>query len=148
MVTINEILSEKLLALSWKQPFGLLMLNDKIETRTWSTNYRGLVLICTSKKTYSDEQLFNITGPKQFERIMYFTTASKNLEIGKAIAIGRLIDCRKMKQSDEDKCFVEYYPDLYCHIYKDVRPIKPIPWIGTQGWKEVNNIFKKQLIFI
>ena len=49
---------------------------------------------------------------------------------GKAIAIGRLVHCRPMLPEDEDKCFVKYNPDLFCHIYEDVRPIEPISWRG------------------
>lgn len=125
-------------ALSWRQPYGSLMLHGKIETRTWSSNYRGLVLICTSIRSYTIDKISRISGMKQFNRIIDTTThldlGGKN---GMAIAIGRLIDCRPMVKEDEDKCFVKYYPDLYCHIYEDVTPIKPFPWKGKQGWMKV-----------
>jgi hypothetical protein len=65
---------------------------------------------------------------------------------GKAIAIGRLTDCRPMKLEDEDKCFVQYCPDLFCHIYENVQAIKPFPWKGSQGWKEVSIEIKNQII--
>lgn len=67
---------------------------------------------------------------------------------GYAIAVGRLIDCRKMKPEDEDKTFVKYRPDLYCHIYQDVRPIKPIAWKGSQGWRTVEQEIINKIVFI
>ena len=64
---------------------------------------------------------------------------------GYGIAIGRLIDSRKMKPEDADKCFVKWREDLYCHVYEDVRQIKPIIWKGTQGWKEVTEDIKRMI---
>jgi hypothetical protein len=138
LITIEEILANKLLALSWKEPYGTLMYYNKIETRTWYTKYRGLVMICCSKTGYSQKQIFNISGETQFERIL--GTLSRDMtpmygqNMGKAILIGRLVDCRPMTKEDESDCFVQYFPGLFCHVYKDVRPIKPFPWKGSQGW--------------
>jgi hypothetical protein len=128
--------ANKLLALSWKQPFASLMLHGKIETRKWATNYRGWVLICATKVPYHIEQLFEIAGPIQYDRI-WATLDPDEQEDGVALAIGRLVDCRPMSPVDEDKCFVQYYPGLFCHTYEDVSPIVPMPWKGSQGWKEV-----------
>lgn len=122
-------------ALSWKNPFAELMLLGKIETRTWNTNYRGLVLICASQKAYSEADIIGISGELQTQRIL---TTLNSLAIkernGHAIAIGNLIDCRPMRKDDEDKCFVKYNPNLFCHIYENVKPIEPIPYKGSQGW--------------
>jgi hypothetical protein len=67
---------------------------------------------------------------------------------GKAIAIGRLIDCRPMRKEDEDKCFVQFFPDLFCHVYTDVQAIKPFPWKGKQGWSEVSPEVKSKIILL
>ena len=123
-----------MLALSWKEPFATLMLHGKIETRTWSTNYRGLVLICASKTPYNNKQLINIVGRD-------YSIISLGNTLGKAIAIGELVDCRKMKPEDEDLCFVKYRPDLFCHVYKNVRAIKPIPFKGKQRWSKLDDEF-------
>lgn len=133
------IVAGEIRALNWKQPFASLMLHGKIETRTWDTKYRGFVLICASKKEYTDEQLDSISGLRQTNRIIN-TLHPFNINewLGKAIAIGRLVDCRPMRRRDEDKCFVKYRPELYCHIYEDVDPIEPIEWIGAQKWKKVS----------
>jgi len=150
MINRQEILQNRLLALSWKEPYGGLMLLDKIETRSWYTSYRGLVMICCSKAGFSHQQIYNISGEIQFERIIGAlskldrTIYSENF--GKAIAVARLIQCRPMTKQDEDACFVQYFPDLLCHVYKHITPIVPFPWKGTQGWKEVNDSIKNQII--
>lgn len=153
-------MKEDILALSWKQPFGSLMLHDKIETRTWKTNYRGWVLICVSKKSYNVNQLQNICGDYQHHRIVdtlgYETSQFDDL-CGQAIAIGKLVDCRKMTKSDEDNCFVQYNPSsivtirivnnkliedgepLWCHIYEEVQEIKPFPFKGSQRWSKIDD---------
>lgn len=140
--------SEKLMALSWKQPYAELMLHGKIETRTWPTNYRGWVLICASKQGYYTEQLRRISGAYQMVRMGQFLNVEAPKYEGMAIAIGRLMDCRPMKPEDEDACFVKYYEDLWCHVYNHVYSIRPFPWKGSQGWKEVSEEIKKQIIIL
>lgn len=141
---------QELRALSWKQPFADLMLRGKIETRTWKTNYRGWVLICASKKSYSfSELVVEISGHIQYYRICK-TLSDPNgkwhkLHHGVAIAIGRLVDCRPMELKDESECFVAYDPNLFCHVYTDVKAINPIPWKGSQGWGKVPMEIKEQI---
>ena len=122
-------------ALSWKEPFASLMLHGKIETRTWSTKYRGWVLICASKAPYNDRQIHSIAGLNQHRRIFEAFPGKYGVSCGYAIAIGYLANCRPMAPSDTDLCFVEYRDDLYCHIYIHVKPIVPFEWRGSQGWK-------------
>lgn len=144
---------QKLLALSWKQPYAELMLHGKIETRTWKTKYRGWVMICASKMGYNFNQVHGIAGDKQLVRITEVLGRNNdhylnNYRSGIAIAIGRLIDCRPMQKQDEAKCFVEYYPDLFCHVYDSVQPIEPIIWKGSQGWKEVTEDVKRSIVLL
>jgi hypothetical protein len=139
-------------ALSWKEPYASLMLHGKIETRTWSTNYRGQVLICASQKPYSDLQTCDISGEIQSIRISD-TLFSNEIELtrfknGFAFAVGELVDCRPMTIEDEDKCFVQYRPGLWCHIYENVRELEyPIFWKGSQRWKNVPEDIVKSLIY-
>jgi hypothetical protein len=140
--------NQKLMALSWKQPYAELMLHGKIETRTWNTNYRGWVLICTSLKSYNTSQILSISGGIQFKRLIKVLQTSNDEVLnhpGKAIAIGKLIDCRPMIEIDEDSCFVKFYPDLFCHIYDNIVPINPFNWKGSQGWKEVDFELKQKI---
>jgi len=143
-------------ALSWKQPFASLMLHGKIETRTWSTNYRGLVLICVSKKPYSLKEVLDICGDYQHMRIvdtLGYEISQFNDVCGYAIGVGNLVDCRRMTPEDEDDCFVKYNPSaiieihenyrevhypLWCHIYENVKEIEPFPFKGKQGWSTVD----------
>lgn len=138
---------KELRALSWKQPFASLMLYGKVETRRWATKYRGEVLICASKKPYSFIEEAEIEGDEQFGRISMLLN-DMSMPLGMAIAVGTLIDCRPMTKQDEDACFVKYHPDLYCHIYDNVRPIEHIPFKGVQGWKILHEEFWDQINFI
>lgn len=157
---------EKIMALSWKEPFATLMLHGKIETRTWNTNYRGLVLICASQTPYAEKVVRAICGDRLVNSIKeLFERLNICLHHGQAIAVGRLVDSRPMTLEDEDKCFVQYRPAwkdtkkskdgslryvtkrLYCHVYEDVRKIKPFPWKGCQGWKKVDQQTIDQIVF-
>ena len=142
-------LNEPLTALSWKQPFASLMLPpyNKIETRTWSTGYRGLMMICASKIGYSPATVDQICG-NQSKRVEEFLIKHKievNAVLGKAIAIARLVNCRPMKKEDEEKAFVQYWPDLFCFEFAEVQPIVPIDWKGTQGYKRVDSEFLEKI---
>jgi hypothetical protein len=144
---------EGMKALSWRQPYAWLMLPpyNKIETRTWGTTYRGPVLICVSKKAFTDKEVMDIAGEKQFSRICDLFGHNKPLNLGMAIAVGRLVDCRRMTPTDEDACFVEYLPTRWCHVYEDVRPIAPIPFTGRLSWTPLEEEFilkvKKRVLF-
>lgn len=157
---------QKLLALSWKQPFADLMLHGKIETRSWNTNYRGWVLICASKKEYSYKEEMEISGEENMYDIGKLLIG-KEYKTGMAIAIGRLTNCvlwvnflkhsisyeagllaNNVTLTSEIKTFVKYNPNLYLHFYEDVRAIEPFEWKGTQGWKEVSYEIKEKIKFI
>lgn len=145
----NFSTNQKLMALSWKQPYAELMLHGKIETRTWHTYYRGWVLICASKVSYNSQQLLDISGPDQYKRIdMANIPMAYRLLKGQAIGIGKLVDCYKMKSQDEDKCYVEWAPNLWCHVYEQVSRIEPFSWKGTQGWKTVDQETKNKIKLI
>ena len=146
----------KLLALSWKQPYAELMMYGKIETRTWKTNFRGWVMICASKKEYDFKSVISISGFDQANRVTqyskgYIGSAESwvwGFPNGMAVGIARLVDCRPMRPQDEEKCFVQFRSDLYCHVYDDVSRIEPFPWTGSQGWKEVPESIKRHIKII
>lgn len=155
-------------ALSFKQPYASLMLHGKIETRTWPTNYRGLVLICASKSAYNVRQILNISGLTQYQRIHKMFRDMHDLPMGVAIAVADLVDCRPMEESDGARCFVEYASPwtesvpvwgepgkikprkkrLWCHVYDNVRAIEPMPWKGSQGFSTVPQEFINQIIYL
>lgn len=143
----NPIDQNVIRALSWKQPYASLMLQGKIETRTWDTKYRGLVLICASAKGYDCEVLYSIAGRENYYRINSYLDI-ENCPQGKAIAVGELTNTWVMQPEDERKCFVEYNAKLFCHEYKNVRAIEPFIWKGTQGWRTINELEKSKIKYL
>lgn len=151
-------------ALWWKQPFASLMLAGKIETRVWSTDYRGQVLICASKSSYSNQELQLIAGGLYNNGLEVIRRTSPR---GMAIAVGRLVDCRPMVPEDEEKCFVKYRApwieerkskktgkirkvkvQLWCHIYEDVREIVPFEFKGALGWKKLDQETINKIVYV
>lgn len=136
-------------ALSWKNPYGVLMLYNKIETRTWDTKYRGKVLICTSKKAYTGGEVSDLSEVWGY---IYISTSLKNEKLlhynGYAIGVGDLVDCRPMKPDDAKMAFVKYREDLFSHFYENVKEIVPIPWKGSQGWKTVDQDFIDKIVYV
>lgn len=118
-------------ALTWKEPFASLMIHGKIETRVWNTEYRGNVLICAGLQSYDDVQIKHLCGT-QAARVLEYMKKNTNDCKGHAIAVGRLNHVRRMEPTDEEACYVQYAPSLYCHIYTNVRPIIKIPYSGAQ----------------
>jgi len=140
---------EELKALSIKQPYASLILYGKIETRNWFTEYRGDILICSSKTPFGLQDIQNISGLRQTNRIIdtlpgYFNTAP----LGKAIAIGTLVQCRPMHKDDEDLCFVPWREDLWCWVFDNVRAIEPIPWRGQLGLVDVGDHIKSKIVWV
>lgn len=122
-------------ALSWKQPFGSLMLHGKAETRRWQSTYRGWVLICTSTKAYSSASHLAIAGERQYSRgLALLDNEPTALLSGVAIGIGQLCGVAPMQRVDEDQCLGQYYPDLLKHLYTRVYCIDPFPFKGGQRW--------------
>jgi len=136
-------------ALSWKQPFATAMLAGKQETRVWDTKYRGLVLICSSKAAYDEATVRNISGDELFVKLFQAIQKQDSLDRnGFAIGVGELVGSRPMRKGDGDSTFVLYRPELFVHQYTNVRPIKPFPWKGSQGWKTLNQTEISQIVYL
>lgn len=97
-------------ALSVKQPWANLIASGckTIETRTWTTRYRGLLLIASSKT------------PNIFPA-------------GSAVAIAKLVDCRRMTRADEAGACCDAYPNAMSWVLEDIRRIRPFPLKGALG---------------
>ncbi len=89
-------------AISLKQPWANLVASGKkpIETRKWTTNYRGDLVICSSQK------------PKIYPA-------------GYALCIAELYRIEPMKKEHEKRACIKVYPGAYSWFLKNIRPIKP-----------------------
>lgn len=98
-------------AISLKQPWANLVASGKktIETRKWSTKYRGDLVICSSQNP-------------------------KIEPYGKALCIVELYDVRPMTKNDEKKACIKLYSGAYAWMLRNLRKIDPpIPVKGSLG---------------
>lgn len=89
-------------AISLKQPWANLVASGKktIETRKWSTRYRGDLVICSSQNP-------------------------KIEPYGKALCIIELYDIKPMAKEYEKKACIKTYPRAYAWFLRNLRPISP-----------------------
>jgi hypothetical protein len=101
-------------ALSLKQPWANMIASGEktIETRRWLTDYRGLLLIVSSKTP-------NIPPA------------------GCAVALATLVDCRPMTRSDEGAARCALYRGAFAWVLRDIRRLKPFPVRGKLGIYDV-----------
>jgi hypothetical protein len=94
-------------ALSVKQPWANLIASGKktIETRTWATEYRGDLLIVSSRKP-------------------------EIAPAGYAVAMVKVVDCRPMTERDEPAARCRKYEGAWAWVLGDVRRIEPFPVRG------------------
>ena len=102
-------------AISVKQPWAnMIAAGEKtIETRTWATDYRGELLIVSTK-------------------------VPKIEPAGCAVAIVQLIGCRPMTEKDQLEACCSIYAGAVAWVFANVRPIAPFPVRGQLGLFEVN----------
>lgn len=136
--------------LSLKQPYASLMLYGKIETRVWSTSYRGLVLICSSQFPYTDVDIRNISGA--YAKDVYSKLFRVKQPCGYAIAVGRLVRVEQLNGSlDYPSTYVEVKRSerkLYGHYIDSVQKVVPFPVKGKQGYFDLNEEVIEQIVLI
>lgn len=105
--------------LTIKEPWATLILEGKktIETRTWNTNYRGIILLHASK---------NPPSPIA----------------GKIFAVANLYDCKQMTEEHEKDACCEIYPKAKSWFLSDIRQLKvPVETKGSLGlWELPENL--------
>ena len=97
-------------ALSVKQPWANMIASGEktLETRTWTTRYRGPLLIVSSRQPRIEPA-------------------------GCALAVSRLIDCRPMTRKDERAACCRVYPGAQTWVLEEIRRITPVPIKGSLG---------------
>jgi len=136
-------------ALSMHQPWAQMILDGvkTIETRKWSTNYRGEILICASKQ-------FDFAIPLSTQRILHDEKNHYNISflfpIGVTLCIADLVDCRKMTHEDETEACIEVYPKAHSLILQNVRRVRQLELPKEIKWRlglfPVPDEFVKQLL--
>ncbi len=101
--------------ISLKQPYANLVASGKktIETRKWTTKYRGDLIICSSQNP-------------------------KIKPFGQALCIVELYDIKPMTKDHEKKACVKVYPKANAWFLRNLRRIKPFPVKGQLNIYEVN----------
>ena len=110
-------------AISLKQPWANLVAcgYKTLETRTWTTSYRGELLICSS--------------------------ASGEIEpAGCALALVNLVDCREMEDGDAGAACILRYPDAKVFVLEDIRLLQPFPVRGSLNIYELD-VSEEELIY-
>lgn len=85
--------------LTIKEPWANLILEGKktIETRTWKTQHRGLILLHASKNP-------------------------KSKISGCIFAAAKIVDCIPMVKAHESKACCDIYPKAYSWFLEDIKP--------------------------
>ena len=89
-----------------------------VENRTWSSTYRGSILIHSGKgKTYR-------------EAAEAYGLKPKDMTFGAVIGVVEMYDCKRV-----DEMVPTHWTDgPWCHLYRNPRPLRnPIPWKGALG---------------
>lgn len=118
-------------ALSVKLPWwSRIEVGDKpLEVRSWTTKYRGELLICASRGQ-------DIDGMQRvgLGSVSYIKSMNRR---GRAICIVDLVDCRPMTKADEAKAMVPYKPGLFVWVLANPRPTPGLSVKGRLGLFDV-----------
>ena len=120
-----------------------------IETRSWSTQYRGQLAIHAAKKRLRREDVEWM--PRQFWEA-FMTAMGKTggspsevltaLPYGSIVAIATLVECVPVELAQyiapQERLFGDFRPGRFAWILKDINTLTtPIPFRGMQGLFEV-----------
>ncbi len=129
-------------AISLWQPWATLMAKNfkTIETRGWNTNYRGDLLICSTKNGLA-KKAFN-------ETVEHLGIKELDYPLGQALCVVKLYDVIQTDRlsffdyfSEED--FGDYSLGRFAWLTDNLRLIKPFPIKGQQGLFNVDDEFIK-----
>lgn len=127
----------------------------KWETRSWGTPYRGPIAIHAAK---TDEHLCDATFLLSNAGVMEtafvvppFPMDDKDWPRGKILTVGELVDCvptEKAEPSPQERALGDYTSGRVAWIFKDMRRVKPFPFGGMQGLKNLPSWAEAQLEYL
>lgn len=126
-------------ALSLWQPWATLMaLGVKtVETRSWSTRYRGDLLICAAKTRHTQDEFWALCNPA-IRRALEALPPGSDLPRGVALALVELVDVVPVEQVAADP-YGNFQPGRFAWVTRNLRPLpEPVPIVGRQGLFEVD----------
>jgi len=102
-------------ALSVKQPWANMIASGvkTIETRKWSTDYRGMLLIVSSR-------------------------TPKIEPAGCAVAVAKLVDCRPLTSADVEEACCDWYPGAFAWVLTNICRVKAVSVRGQLGLFDVD----------
>lgn len=148
-------------AISLHQPWASLVALGikKYETRSWSTEYRGKLLICSTKERYKPDtdlidKIFDLAEVEYFDRrrLDFLGKNTKYIEyipLGRVVCVVDLVDCFRIGSQ-----LIATELEQLCGNWKDggfawkldnFRALpRPIPIRGKQGlWTPDNSIIQE-----
>lgn len=111
----------------------------KIETRSWTTSYRGVLAIHAAKVFNRESRDFWMTSRFVRARVEQFNALSPDVPLGAFVAVCRLADVKTAFQLSgtlgaEEEALGNYGIGRYGWILEDVQPLSPpVPAKGAQG---------------
>jgi activating signal cointegrator 1 len=157
-------------ALTLTQPWATLVAigAKKIETRSWSTGYRGILAIHAAKGFPKEAQEEGYREP--FATVLTEAGIIKpsDLPLGQIVAVCRLVDCipmssmgavdgsgrsfKRIRQhvaaiyGENEVTFGNYAPDRFAWVLEDMIKLPdPIPMKGSLGLWEVDPSVRKEI---
>jgi hypothetical protein len=110
-------------------PMGL----KSVETRCWSTAYRGPLAIHAAKRKFNPYDWSGVF----LQAIHQDGIRISDLPLGALICIVDLVDVTPTEAaevSNTERTYGDYTPGRFAWRLENIRPIKPIPWKGQQGF--------------
>lgn len=114
------------------------------ETRSWKTNYRGLVALHAAKTTQALAEADEILTDAGLIAEDATTVGGTRWPLGEIIAVVTLVDCVPTEKIRDGltRCEREmgnYSDGRFALVTKDLRRLKPgIPFVGSQGFKALS----------
>jgi hypothetical protein len=148
-------------AISLHQPWASLVALGikKYETRSWTTEYRGKLLICSTKKVYKPNidlinRIFDLTKIGTFNRTRLDflgknTKYTEFLPLGRVLCVVDLVDCSKIGSQSDVSELEQLCDDWQAGRYawklsNHITLPRPIPIKGKHGlWTPDNSIIQE-----